>query len=337
MAMFPMYPQYVPIIKWQQYEQRALMELAAAVGPRALPCVEVRDSKQHASMLDCYAKVWKYPALIDYANPEGVLTKTRQKELNQFLKLVDGSGRQATPVLNPATAAQDFPAIAANLGGRKVALRLRVDLPGIGLGIALVRNALIVPGLAERAERLIVDLGKTPRTDPSDLAALAAALQTLKGLGFAHLHLSSGSFPGSLANIVGTGEIERKDWKLWHSVQALAPLALVGFSDYGPLNPDWTEEILQRRGSRVTIRYALDDKWRIVRGTNATKQESVAISLILVNMYPHEYQGPTFSFGDKLIADRVDPAVPLKKKKGGLLHITEYWTHHISYVLQKQY
>ncbi|MBO9833019.1 beta family protein [Xanthomonas phaseoli] len=337
MATFPMYPQYVPIIKRQKYEQRALLELTAAVIPRALPCVEVRDSKQHESMLDCYAKVWRYPALVDYASPEGVLTKTRLKELNQFLKQVHGSGKLAMPVLNPVTAAHDLTVIAPNLGDRKVALRLRADLPGLGLGVALVRNALAVPGLAAKVDRLIVDLGRTPATSVADRTTLAATLNALKGLGLAHLHLASGSFPGSLANIVGAGEVDRKDWELWQQVQALAPLALVGFSDYGPLNPDWTEEVLQRRGSRVTIRYALDDKWRIVRGTKATRQESISISEILVNMYPHEFQGAAFSFGDRLIADRVDPAIPEKKKSSGHLHITEYWTHHISYVLKKQY
>ncbi|MEC3888092.1 beta family protein [Xanthomonas campestris] len=337
MATFPTYPQYVPIIKWQKYEQRALLELTAAVAPRALPCVEVRDSKQHESMLACFSKVWKYPALVDYANPEGMLTKTRLKELNQFLKLVDGSGKLATPVLNPTTAAHDFAAISTNLGDRRIALRLRVDLPAMAMGVLTVKNALAAPGLPDRCDRLLVDLGRTPVTQPADLAALAAALQTFKDLGFAHLHLSSGCFPASLSHINGIGEVERRDWKLWHHVQALAPLALVGYSDYGPLNPDWTEEILQRRGSRVTIRYALDDKWRIVRGSRATKQESVAISYLFVTMYPHEYQGAAFSFGDKLIADRVDPTIPLNKKSSGHLHITEYWTHHISYVLTKQY
>ncbi|QNH10649.1 hypothetical protein [Xanthomonas sp. SI] len=338
MATFPMYPQYVPIIKWQKYEQRALLELTAAVIPRALPCVEVRKSEQHASMLECFAKVWKYPALVDYANPEGVLTKSRLKELNQFLAVAGGSGKLITAVLNPVTAAHDFPVISPNLGDRKIALRLRVaELADLAKGITAVKNSLSVPGLAAKADRLIVDLGRTPATKPADHATLAAALQTLKRLGFANLHLSSGCFPASLAHIASAGEVERKDWKLWHQVQALAPLTLIGFSDYGPLNPDWTEETLKRRGSRVVIRYALDDKWRILRGTNSTKAESIAISEILVNMYPTEYQGAAFSFGDKLIADRVDPAIPLKKKSGGHLHISEYWTHHISYVLKKQY
>lgn len=335
---FPMYPQYVPIIKWQKYEQRALAELTAAVIPRTLPCIEVRMPKQHASMLDCFATVWKYSALVDYANPDGKLTKTRLKELNQFLTLVGGSGQLATPVLNPATAANDFPIISPHLGDRKIALRLRVaELADLTNGVTSVQKCLAAPGLAAKVEHLIVDLGRTPVTSPGERAALATCLQTLKSLGFAHIHLSSGCFPSSLANVTGAGAVERKDWELWTQVQALAPSSLIGFSDYGPLNPDWTEETLQRRGSRVVIRYALDNKWRIVRGQNATKDESIAISKILLTVYATEFEGAAFSFGDKLIADRVDPAVPANKKTGGHLHISEYWTHHISYVLKKQY
>ncbi|MDI9248298.1 hypothetical protein QMZ25_06835 [Stenotrophomonas sp. RS-48] len=332
------HPQYVPIIKWQMWEQRALKELLAPVAARTLPCIEARLPAQHATMLSSFANVWKHAALIDYSDPEGKLTATRLNELIQFLKLVGGSGLLSIPVLNPTTAAADFPLISPHLGNRNVALRLRLsNIEHVPYGIAIVQAALAVPGLAAKANRLIVDLGPTPAYGATEKSALAGMLLALKGLGFAHIHLASGAFPMSLAHINGAGEVKRKDWDLWASVEALAPAALVGFSDYGPLSPNWSEETLTRRGSRVTIRYALDDKWRIVRGQYATKAESNAISSIFLTSYPAEFQGKPFSFGDRLIADRVDPTVAAKDKTGGHYHITEFWTHHISYVLQKQY
>ncbi|WP_137190657.1 beta family protein [Stenotrophomonas rhizophila] len=337
-ARYDNHPQYIPIIKWQKFEQRALSELVAPVLGRTLPCIEVRLPGQHASMLECYADVWKQPALVDYSSPDGVLTASRIKELKEFLKVVGGSGKLVTPVLNPVTAATDFPAIARSLGNRKVALRLRMEeLGDAPAGIPIVKAALAVPGLRERVERLIVDLGQTPATSAADRPVLAASLQAMKNQGFEHVHLASGSFPASLAHINGAGEVKRKDWELWTQINTLAPDTLIGFSDYGALNPNWSEETLKRRGSRVIIRYALDDKWRIVRGQNSTKAESIAISKIMTTVYAKEFQGAAFSFGDRLIADRVDPALPLKKKTGGHLHISEFWTHHISYVLKKQY
>ncbi len=332
------HPQYVPIIKWQTWEQRALKELIPPVTSRTLPCIEARLPAQHASMLTSFANVWNQEALVDYSDPQGKLTATRINELIQFLTLVTGSGQLASPVLNPATAAADFPLIDPHLGQRKVTLRLRLSsIEDVVYGMAIVQAAMAVPGLTAKTDRLIVDLGQTPTYNATDKATLAGMLTTLKGLGFAHIHLASGAFPVSLAHINGTGAVERKDWELWTSVEALAPATLIGFSDYGPLNPNWSEATLKRRGSRVIIRYALDDKWRIVRGQYSTKAESIAISKLFLNNYPTEFQGKPFSFGDGLIADRVDPTVPIKDKTGGHLHITEFWTHHISYVLKKQY
>lgn len=335
---YKQHPHYVPIIKWQTWEQRALAHIPASVAKRTLPCIEVRLPAQHKVMLDTYAEVWKYPALIDYSDPEGTLTTSRIKELKEFLSAVKGSGLLASPVLNPATANVDYPAIAPLLGKRSVALRLRLaDVEQSNKAIATVKAALAIPGLAATADRLIVDLGYTPVSTQASVASLSTSLATMKNLGFKHIHLASGSFPSSLMHINGAGHVTRKDWALWEVVSAQNPALFLGFSDYGPLNPNWSEETLTRRGGRVVIRYALDDKWRIIRGQNATTAESIAISQLLLALYAAEFQGATFSFGDKLIADRADPAVPEKDKKCGHYHITEFWTHHISYVVKKQY
>lgn len=332
------HPHYVPIIKWQLWEQRALSNVPPADALRTLPCIEVRMPKQHKSMLENFAAVWKYPALVDYADPEGQLTAARIKELQQFLKKKTGSFDLASPVLNPATAAVYFPLISGLLNDRKVTLRLRLaSIAGAAPALPIVQAALLVPGLKACTDRLIVDLCTTPNHSHADALALAGVLSALKGLGFAHVHLASGSFPESLMHINGAGEVERKDWKLFEAVSAVIPGTKLGFADYGPLNPNWTEKNLERRGGRAIIRYALDDKWRIIRGLNFTIAESIAISTLMVGGYAHEFKGPAFSFGDKLISDRADPAVPLKDKKAGHYQISEFWTHHIAHVVKLQY
>lgn len=339
------HPHYVPIIKWQLWEQRALKELLAPVTARTLPCIEARLPDQHAKMLTRFTSTWSHPALVDYSDPLGKLTAARIHELKEFLKTVGGSALLASPVLNPSTAAVDFPQIAPLLGERKVTLRLRLiednqkapTTATVAYCLAIVQAALAVPGLAAKTDRLIVDLGRTPDFDVNQKQALAAMLTALKALGFDHIHLASGAFPASLGHINGAGVVKRSDWDLWAAVEAFSPGTRIGFSDYGPLNPKWSEETLRLSGSRVIIRYALDDKWRIVRGASAAKSESIAISTAFVNNFPGEFQGKTFSFGDDLIADRVDPTVPANKKTSGHYHIAEFWTHHISYVLKKQY
>lgn len=332
------YPHYVPIVKWQSWERRGLKEITATVAARVMPCVEVRDSAQHASMVAEFAATWPHPGLVDYSNPQGQLTSVRLGELQQFLKLAKGSAAFASPVLGISSVASAFPAISKYLAGRPVTLRSRLqDLANTADQLSLIAKALETPGLSAAANRLILDLGPTPAVSPAQLKVLSDALGKIRALGFQHLHLASGAFPESLQAIEGAGEVPRKDWQLWERVAADKPTTLVGFADYGPLTPTWTEETLTRRGGRSILRYTLEDKWRIIRATSNKTSDSIAISELMVNLYSGEFRKRPFSFGDALIADRADPTVPLKDKKCGHYHIAEFWNHHITFVVKEQY
>lgn len=120
------YPQYVPIVKWQQWERLALKKIEPAIAPRVLPCIEVRDSKQHQMALDEFEDTWKVAALVDYSNPQGQMSKDRATELAQFLQQVKGSAAYASPVLNPGFAPLVLPMIKSVLGARKITLRVRL-------------------------------------------------------------------------------------------------------------------------------------------------------------------------------------------------------------------
>ncbi|PZQ28815.1 MAG: hypothetical protein DI562_10160 [Stenotrophomonas acidaminiphila] len=333
------YPQYVPIVKWQEWEQRALKMTEQAIAPRVLPCIEVRDPKQHKVALKRYEGTWGSAALVDYANPEGKLSKDRTKELAQFLKQVKGSAALASPVLNPQFASSAFPVIKPVLGERKITLRVRLpQLNKAADHLAHLKSALDTPELADATDRLIVDLCRTPsNVSDEGVQQLVDQLKLMKALGFKHLHLASGAFPESLKNVDGATLIDRNDWKFWKRVAQADPSLLAGFSDYGPMKPTWTEEELNMRGGSVVLRYTLDDRWRVIRGSTKTKADSKAISELMVTTYKKEFKGATFSYGDQLIADRADPALPDSMKTGGNYHITEYWTHHIAHVVKQQY
>lgn len=334
------FPQYVPIVKWQKWERMALQKIDPTVAARVLPCIEVRDSKQHAAMLSAYATTWTRPALVDYANPHGDLPIARANELIDFLQNAPGSAALASPVISPLVAPVVFPAIRPHLGKRKVTLRVRLaSLDQAAEAVATLTQAMTkVPRLASTTDRLIVDLGETPAiVGPAEAATLVAELAKMKALGFHNLHLASGAFPDSLMAINGAGSVDRRDWRFWTHVAAAAPALHAGFSDYGPLTPKWDEGILTRRGNRSVIRYALDDKWRIIRAATSNTADSIAISHLMVNVYASEFKGPAFSFGDLLIAERADPMVPLANKRCGHYHIAEFWSHHIAHVVQLQY
>ena len=338
-AQYANYPQYVPIVKWQKWERLALKKTDPADALRVLPCIEVRDSSQHKHALSDYSDTWSLPALVDYANPLGHLPPGRAAELGQFLKTVKGSAAYASPVLNPAVAPLVFPSIKSALGHRKITLRVRLNNIGQAAGhLNALKIALAAPGVAAATNRLIVDLGATPvGIGATEAAALAVELKNMKALGFEYLHLASGAFPDSLMHINSAGTVDRRDWAFWTQVAAADPTLLAGYSDYGPLTPNWTEQLLQRRGNRSVIRYALDDKWRVIRAATNTTNDSIAISTLMVTTYGHEFKGAPFSYGDRLIEERADPHVPVAKKHCGHYHITEFWNHHIAQVVKLQY
>ncbi|WP_363799858.1 hypothetical protein ABU614_07035 [Lysobacter firmicutimachus] len=338
-SQYANYPHYVPIVKWQKWERLALKKIDATDALRVLPCIEVRDSAQHQRALSDYDHTWSLPALVDYSNPLGQLPPGRATELAEFLKTVKGSATYASPVLNPAVAPLVFPSIKSVLGSRKVTLRVRLSNLDQSAGhLNSLKIALAAPGVAAATNRLIVDLGATPvGIGKVQATALAVELQQMKALGFEHLHLASGAFPDSLMHINGAGHVDRRDWAFWVQVAAASPSLLAGYSDYGPLTPNWSEGVLQRRGNRSVIRYALDDKWRIIRAATNTTSDSIAISTLMVTTYGHEFMGAPFSYGDQLIEERADPHLPLAKKRCGQYHITEFWNHHIAHVVKRQY
>lgn len=338
-SQYAHYPQYVPIVKWQEWEQRALKNTEAVVIPRVLPCIEVRDPKQHKVALKKYESTWAYPALVDYSNPEGRLSRDRVKELVHFLKQVKGSAVHASPVLNPQFAPLAFALIKPVLGERKITFRVRLThLSNAADQLAYLESALAIPGLADATNRLIVDLCRTPsNVSDEGVQQFVDQLKKMKALGFEHLHLASGAFPESLKSVQGATLIERNDWKFWKRVAQTDLSLLVGYSDYGPMKPTWTEEELNARGRSVVLRYTLDERWRVIRGATKTKADSKAISELMVTTYKSEFKGAAFSYGDELIADRADLVLPDTMKTGGNYHITEYWSHHIAHVVKLQY
>ncbi|MBI6906798.1 hypothetical protein JET67_00390 [Pseudomonas palleroniana] len=128
---YPKHPRYIPVIKWQSWEQKALQKVEGAIRPRMLPCIEVRTSKQHLNLLKNLNKVWPYDALVDYADPKGRLTPVRTGELLSFMKFAVDERWPVTPVVSPAdviATGKPFLGFATMLG--KVAVRLRNEWVG---------------------------------------------------------------------------------------------------------------------------------------------------------------------------------------------------------------
>lgn len=335
-SIHPNYPGYIPIIKWQRWEQKALSNIDEFKG-RVLPCLEVRDSGQHSNIMNAFPDVWGAEALVDYANPHGHLTVSRRRQLRDLL----ARDFPVIPVVNPSdlNALQDTNLLNSLRRAGEVALRLRVD--GINVDVAQIKQVASALGTLSRhceVRCLIVDGGVTPGAwDDAELKRFVLNMRSLGSFSIQSLYYASGSFPDGFAKITGTARLPRLDWRLWREISHVAPDLHIGYSDYGTLSPEWTEEVLTRYSRRVAIRYTTDDEWIIVRGSEKTKAESVVISGLFVRLFSGEFKGPAFSYGDELIAERADPSVPLKDKKCGNYHITEAWAHHMAFVVKEQY
>ena len=180
-------PSYVPIIKWQKWEQRALSELRDPVIERVLPCLEIRDSSQHRTLLKVLGTVWPHRAMVDYANRLKAAADSvdeQFEELGQNIGLaiahglVTGIGTKGGSVL-------------ANVGKSIVA--------GIGgvfgqVGEALIEYGVIMTALLPALENIFTS-GPAAIVAGVALAALGNAMQA------AFSGTSSGSRAG--ANVPG--------------------------------------------------------------------------------------------------------------------------------------
>ena len=334
---FPNHPYYIPIIKWQSWEQRALLQTRGDVKPYVRPCIEVRHSNQHSSLVGNFQTAWGAPALVDYANPEGRLVGIRPLEFEAFLQIAKANGFPTLPVINPLDAPLLRPALLGLVQSfPEIFLRLRIS--GLTVNAEHYTQTMMAAQVLSRPGNrihLMVDLGVTPAWEAAEVPAFTGMMAAFKNAGFSQIHVASGAFPESLAAVKTVANLPRRDWSLWAALNTNAPGLLLGYSDYGTISPRWTEETLTRRGGRVAIRYARNLDWLVLRADGSKSEHSVAISTLMVTVHAASFKGREYSYGDELIADRANPAI--KKKNAGLFHFTEGWCHHLATVIKDQY
>ncbi|MFB4404695.1 beta family protein [Pseudomonas inefficax] len=340
-SLYPSYPPYIPVIKWQKAEQQALVAVEEEIVSHIWPCIEIRGVTNSQQLMGELYHFWKGTALIDYADPSGRLTDRRMKEFESFLALAGNKDYPIIPVLDSRDVLDLSPRMMQLLATfNTVVVRLRAEaLPLSQELVDQAESALAFLESISVTKQLIVDLGAcTGEWQSGVVNNLANRLRELKGFGFETIHIASGAYPESLAEVTGQAEYPRHDWKLWSNLQAVVPELLLGYSDYGILSPMWTEAVLTKIAKTVALRYTRKGDWLILKATGNTKEDSINLSIIMLNTYSDDFMGADFSLGDRQIATRADPSEPDRKKKGGpISHLTEAWIHHISYVVKEQY
>ncbi|MDE1910090.1 MAG: beta family protein [Pseudomonas sp.] len=337
----PEYPPYIPVIKWQKAEQKALAAIDEHLVDHVWPCIEVRGVTHHQLLMSEVYHYWKGTALVDYADPSGRLGGRRMEVFESFLSVAGAKNYPIIPVLDSRDAVEIGDRMKQLLSTfDSVVVRLRIE--GVFLSTDHFKQAQdacrILKGL-NISPRLMIDMGECPAqwTAP-DLKSFSAVLRDMKGCGYSTVHLTSGAYPASLTDVSAMATYDRDDWRLWGELKTLASDLQVGYSDYGILSPKWTEEVLKKIAKKVALRYTRDDNWLILKAAGKTKQDSIDLSVILITTYAKDFKGGAYSLGDRLMATRADSKVPDREKKGGASsHLTEAWIHHIAYVVKDQY
>jgi hypothetical protein len=190
---------------------------------------------------------------------------------------------------------------------------LRLTAPDIEHGAvnANIRHALRCLGVSPTAVDLFIDLGTTSASyTHNHLRArvpLLADWRTVTILG--------GVFPPDLTNYASTQQVWYEDRVGWTHYEREALAATGGvrvptFGDFTTQHAVYSDS--PAYAGSVSLRYTLDDRWLILRGEKPNMLKNGGFA----QMYGHtallrqrsDFYGPTFSWGDQMIAQHIPPA-----------------------------
>lgn len=333
-------PLYIPILKWQDCEKRALLGLNSDVQKKILPCIEIREKKFHKNFIQTYFRNWNKAALFDYSDPTGLLDSNRESQFSQTILQCKKLQLPLLPVINPADSIcqPDNPFIEKFSSGEKIFLRPRIKLDELN---QMLDNFLlpVISRCTSAGIRVgvLADLGCTPTLNEIQRDRLSAFLKNLSTQGIDSLYLASGAYPGTLKSIgQGVGDVPRNDWILWNAIKATLQDITIGYSDYVSICPTWSEEVKIKNGP-LAIRYAIHDRWLIVRGDGKTKEEAINLSKIFFSVYKSLAESREFSIGNRNLYDKADDGIPMRNKRCSAAdHVWEALDHHITYVIKRQ-
>lgn len=300
--------------------------------------MEIRTETEHTALHTTLTNFWNTTGIADYASPEGIVSGWRLNGYKLTLEKIETGTLSLHPVLNPFD---------KNLINNPTILPLLKKMTTIVFRVRItdeITNKEII-NECNKAKNLVVD-DKTfvvmidfrvaPEKPSDDL------IENIKNLvlsfnenGFESIYLASGAYPIEIG--VGQSRFVRWDKHLWEMVSSKVDGLKLGYCDYTVVSPLWEEGPTIRRG-KAAIRYTLDSDWLVLKGNDGTKDESIRLSQLMTNLFKKDFRGETYSFGDKLIADRANPSLTLEQKKGGgETHLLEGVNHHISFVIKESY
>jgi len=300
--------------------------------------MEIRTETEHSALHTTLTDFWNNTGIADYASPEGIVSGWRLDGYKLTLEKIDSGSLNLHPALNPFDQNLINNLTILPLLQKMTTVVFRVRITDEITNAEIINECNKVRNLIINDKTFVVMLDfRVAPENPSD-----ELIENIKNLilcfnenGFESVYLASGAYPIEIG--VGQSRFVRWDKHLWERVNSKMEGVTIGYCDYTVVSPLWEEGPVIRRG-KVAIRYTLNSDWLVLKGNDGTKDESIRLSQIMLNLFKKDFRGELYSFGDKLIADRANPSLPITDKKGGgETHLLEGVNHHISFVIKESH
>lgn len=322
---------YVAVLQSKSGERNALRRASSSTWERLTPLIEVVGPKTPKvpltrSSVAAWMKrvadaIGEHPCYLDFLRLDPTLrVQRRAGETHEppVLAVMYAEARKrrmrCIPVVHvgESTAAHvELVADAALEDNRGVALRYRLRrvVPPAGAGHRDMLKAAL-EGVASAAEHadLLVDLEYLDEDAEIDATDLAVVLRDMCTIGeWRSLVVIATSMPKMLSGVKegSLGSIARREWELWSDLAHAGLERIPAFGDYAVQHPDPPLDDIGANTVRANVRYTAAGETLVARGRGPVSQEgSEQYHDLCAQLVAHnEFKGPSYSWGDKVIAD----------------------------------
>ncbi|MEN6627338.1 MAG: beta family protein [Candidatus Sumerlaeia bacterium] len=309
---------YIPILKDKQGERAAIASLADK--SHIVPLIEVNDlSPDVEKKVRALKRCWpgKKSIYIDVTMLDGYeykpvdLTNT----IARFLDLCIQTKLEVVPVIRTMNSSAFYKGVGTMTAQHDPAhLCLRLVRDDFADSTDAIRSAIDNTISATKTDPTCIDV-IIDGGDISGQKSYKRVAKELRGMveelpyksNWKSITIASGAFPADLSSCPANqwNKIERTDWLAWESlIGQIEKKYAINYGDYGINNVNWPPQIPVPPSAQ--LRYSTESEFMVYRAQRRDGNEAFYnICDDLVNL-DHEFYGPEFSDGDRLIAEKAD-------------------------------
>ena len=318
---------YIPILKWRQGEYLALDRLEDRVKDKVLPLIEIPpiewdfENKKEAKNIDEHLKPFSNRLNLKWTNRAAYLdlnfidSTLSMKDGTHPLIYIFNNIRNVNKNIIPVTGLdrnesyQQAIKSIVNIDNNGVCIRLNfrdIVKPNVDIHINSIVNYL---NIQIRDVDLILDLG-APNYKPLEqfVHVIHNAVNKIQQVKRARsFTIASTNFPTSMGKIKqGVNSVERSEWLFYlkYCFELTKNERKPRFGDYAIAHPKLLQLDMRAIKPSASLRYTIDDAWRIYKGVNVRdngfgQYKDICQKLVASNIFMGEH----YSKGDKYIKD----------------------------------